>query len=264
MDNKIPGIHLLPHLLIELANGNIDVSEFENPIFFLRLSERNDLSDEKRKNAHLQNSFGLKYVTCERGDHHTQKLYINSNAKNVDWCLDKLKSEKLNEAAYSRVVYKCLTNLRECFEVEISSDSRDEEELKVIHISREKQNELTIDMVRERFIKLTKIDANMRNSLSSYANLNPLIGITHELSERAVFIGRHQLLSRIETQMDKSGVYPSHFKKRRLYREYAKKGIKIFLQKYGMISFDNLYCFLRHKLTFFFLFSFCFLFNFNL
>ena len=51
---------------------------------------------------------------------------------------------------------------------------------------------------------------------------------------------------------------PSHLKKR-LYREYAKKGIKIFLQKYGMISFDNLYCFLRHKLTFFFLFSFCFL-----
>jgi hypothetical protein len=216
LEKSIPGLHLIANILIELCSGNIDVTHFENPSFYLRISELRKIKTESSKGPENKNvkekskakvestEFTLKikgeYVTIER-DEKKQRLLISNSTQNIDWCLDKLESVALDKNNLSKIVYKSLDDLKGLFSTEISLEGNDDKQCKFI-IVKESKNEVTIDILKERMIKLLKINPNIRKELKFQMPTSSLVHITHFLNERIPFIGREEIIKKIKEKFE--------------------------------------------------------------
>jgi hypothetical protein len=216
LEKSIPGLHLIANILIELCSGNIDVTHFENPSFYLRISELRKIKSESSKGPENKNvkekskakvestEFTLKikgeYVTIERYEK-KQRLLISNSTQNIDWCLDKLESVALDKNNLSKIVYKSLDDLKGLFSTEISLEGNDDKQCKFI-IVKESKNEVTIDILKERMIKLLKINPNIRKELKFQMPTSSLVHITHFLNERIPFIGREEIIKKIKEKFE--------------------------------------------------------------
>ena len=168
----------------------------------MKLNESKKDSEIKEKELKIT-EFTLriksKYLTTEINNKKS-RLEIDNSKKNIDWCLDKLKNIELNEKTLSKIVYKSLIDLKCCFEIKISQKANDEDQCKTIKAN-VTENGITIEIIRERMIKLIKINPKIRELLSYQMQTKSMTQITHLLEKRIEFIGRENFIEKIKKKI---------------------------------------------------------------
>ena len=199
-EKTIPGLHILINITIELLSGNIDMQNFESKDFYKKRKDNNKNNKDNNAEAELKNKeFELKFVKSydtKEANLQEEELDINVSNKNIDWCLDCLKSYDLNSNNLSKIVYFHINELKLEYEIETVA-KHDIKETKII-----KTKKITIENLKERLIRLIHLNPNIRDLISEAAKLKieDLTEICHEFENdsETTFIGRDDEIKKIE------------------------------------------------------------------
>ena len=199
-EKTIPGLHILINITIELLSGNIDMQNFESKDFYKKRKDNNKNNKDNNAEAELKNKeFELKFIKSydtKEANLKEEELDINVSNKNIDWCLDCLKSYDLNSNNLSKIVYFHLNELKLEYEIETVA-KHDIKETKII-----KTKKITIENLKERLIRLIHLNPNIRDLISEAAKLKieDLTEICHEFENETetTFIGRDDEIKKIE------------------------------------------------------------------
>lgn len=161
INESMPGIHLLLNVSIEMLEQNIDLTVFECKEFYCKNSK-------KEKEEKAINDFSMIFESMyhtEDVNLYREVLDIDCNSKNVDWCLDCLKRSTIPKTnLVSTLIYEQLNELKSDYIVKKDSTT-DDKEIKVIESTQ------TIHKIRERFIRLTLINSDIRDLLYEASKL---------------------------------------------------------------------------------------------
>ena len=189
-EKTIPGLHILINIIIELLSGNINMQNFESKDFYEKRKDNNN--KDNNAEAELKNKeFELKFVKSydtKEANLKEEELDINVSNKNIDWCLENLKSYDLNSNNLSKIVYFHLNELKLEYEIETVA-KHDIKETKII-----KTKKITIENLKERLIRLIHLNPNIRDLIleATKLNIEELTEICHEFENESetIFIRR--------------------------------------------------------------------------
>jgi hypothetical protein len=170
VDLIMPGLNLLPNVFMDLILNKVNLDEFDNEQFYKRADEANMVKKEKAaKNYEVSSEFKLLYKSDYKTievNNFNQVLSINSETKNIDWCLFSLKSAVIKDNMPSKLVNKQLKDLKASFKLE-----KFERMIKIVSLKSSivsensetsSQVQRSIESLKEKLIRLTTMYPNIK------------------------------------------------------------------------------------------------------
>ena len=235
MEGFTPAIHILICIMIEYFKGNMDLKFCNNPLFYSRLEDINNIVINKeyirkkydnnksktiRENKSIDNlnenivekkiekKFSLyynsNYVPVRKSKIESKLLNISDDyTRNLDWVLFHLKRGTHFKNVQSKIVRNHLETLRQMYEI----DRLDLKE-KVIYLIRIKKDDVNFDKIKEIILRILSISREdireiiFRNNVIDELNFTPNLGL------RKPYVKRNTIIEQLkELFYDKNLIY---------------------------------------------------------